>query len=95
MTNNLSGPFGTSRGLGQGDTLSCILFNIALAKVARGSRIETKGTTCNKTIQILAYADGIVLVRRTTVVLTEAIINLSKAAKEMRQSICEKLNTWK
>jgi hypothetical protein len=36
----------------------------------------------NKTIQILAYADNIVLIGRNTGVLIEAIINLSKAAEE-------------
>jgi sorting nexin-29 len=51
--NNLSEPSGTSKGLRQEDTLSCILFNVALEKVVRDSSIETKGTIYNKTIQIL------------------------------------------
>jgi hypothetical protein len=59
------------------------LFNIELEKVVSYSGIETTGTINNKTIQILAYADDIVLVGRTTGVLKEAIINLSKEAKEM------------
>jgi hypothetical protein len=45
--------------------------------VVRDSGIETKGTKCNKTIQILASADDIVLVGRTTGMLKEAIIKLS------------------
>jgi hypothetical protein len=40
---------------------------ISLGKVARDSGIETKGTTYNKTIQILVYADDIVSVGRITV----------------------------
>jgi hypothetical protein len=67
----------------QGDALSCILFNIALEKVVGDSGTETKGTIHNKTIQILAYADDIVLVGRTIGVLKEAVINLNKAAKEI------------
>jgi hypothetical protein len=51
--------------------------------VVRDSRIETKGTIYNKTLQILACADDIVLVERVTGVLKEAIINPSEAAKEM------------
>jgi hypothetical protein len=41
--------------------MSCILFNIALEKVVRDSGTGTKGSTYNETIQILAYADHIVL----------------------------------
>jgi hypothetical protein len=44
-------------------------------------------TLCNKAIQILAYADDIVLMGRTTGVLKETIINFSKAAKEMGLTI--------
>jgi hypothetical protein len=73
-------------GLRQEDVLSCILFNIALEKVVEDSVIGTKGTTYNKKIHILAYAYN-VLVGRTTGVLKEAIINLSKAVKEMGLTI--------
>jgi sorting nexin-29 len=87
MQNNLSEPFGTLTGLRQGDALSCILFNLALEKVIRDSGIETRGTIYNKTVQILAYADDIVLVRRNIGVLKEAIKNLRKATKEMGLTI--------
>jgi sorting nexin-29 len=87
MQNNLSEPLGTLTGLRQGDPLSCILFNLALEKVIRDSGIETKGTIYNKTIQILAYADDIVLVGRNIGVLKEAIKNLSKPAKKMGLTI--------
>jgi sorting nexin-29 len=83
MQNNLSEPFGTLMGLRMGGTLLCILLNIALEKVVKGSDRETKGTVCNKTIQIYVYADDIVSVKRPTGVLKEAIMNLRKAAKEM------------
>lgn len=84
MLNNLSEPFGTSRDLKQGDTLSCILFNVALEKVVRDLSI---GTIYNETIQILAYAGDIVLVGRAKSVLKEAIINLSKTVKEIGLTI--------
>jgi sorting nexin-29 len=83
MQNNVSEPIGTSMGLRQGDTLSYILFNLALEKAVRDSGIETNGTIYNKTMQILECAEYIDLKGRTTGVLKEAIINLSKAAKEM------------
>jgi sorting nexin-29 len=81
-------------GLRQRETLSCILFNIALEKVVRDT---VKETIYNKTFQILAYADDIVLVVRTTDVLKEAIINLSKTAKEigLNNQSAKNLNTWK
>jgi len=39
-----------SVGLRQEDTLSCILFNLALEKVIKDSEIETKGTIFIKDI---------------------------------------------
>jgi hypothetical protein len=84
VQNNVSEPFGTSVGLRHGDALSCILFNISLGKVVGDSGVETKGTTniYNKTSQVLACADDIVLVGQTTGVLKEAIVNPSKTAQE-------------
>jgi sorting nexin-29 len=67
---------------------------MALEKVVRDSGIETKSTICNKTTEILAYANDVVLVGRTIGVLKEAIINLSKVAKKMGLTInLQKLNT--
>jgi sorting nexin-29 len=59
---NLSEKSDTSIGLRQFDALSCILFNLALEKVARDSEIQTEGSIYNKSTQILAYADDIVIV---------------------------------
>jgi hypothetical protein len=98
MQNNLSESFGKSVGLRQGDALSCILFHLPLEQVVRDSGIETKGTVWNTTIQILASADDMLLVGRTTSVLKEGITsrNLSKTTKEMGLPInLQKLNTWK
>jgi hypothetical protein len=69
------------------DATLCILFNLSLENVVRNSGIETNGTIHNKTIQILANADDIVLVGRSTGVLQEEIINLSKATKKMGLTI--------
>jgi hypothetical protein len=51
----------------------CILFTVALENVVIDLGIETKGTVCTKTIQILAYAHNIVLVGRTAGVLKEQL----------------------
>jgi hypothetical protein len=53
-------------GLRQGGGLACVLFNLALGKVIRDASMETKGTTVNKSVQILAYADDVDIVGRTT-----------------------------
>jgi hypothetical protein len=87
MQNNPSEPHRTSMGLRQEDVVLYISVNIPLIEVVRDSGMETKGTIYNKSIHILAHADDIVLVERTTGMLKEAIINLSNAAKTMRLTI--------
>jgi sorting nexin-29 len=77
--NNLSEQSDTSIGLRQGDALSCILFNLALEKIVSDSEIETKGTIYNKSTQILAYADDIVTVGRST----DTLKKLMKATQVM------------
>ena len=52
----LSGPFVTTKGLGQGDGLACLLFNLELERAIRDSRVETLRTIFYKSTQILAYA---------------------------------------
>ena len=74
----------TSVGLRQEDTLSCILFKLALEKVIKDSEIETKGTIFIKRIQICVYADDIVAVWRSTDSMKEAINKLMKAEKVMK-----------
>jgi sorting nexin-29 len=68
----------------QRDALACLLFNIALEKVIWDSSIQTRGTICFKTVQILAYADDIDLMARKIPQLSEAFLNLEKCAKNMR-----------
>ncbi|GAB0096944.1 hypothetical protein DMENIID0001_125290 [Sergentomyia squamirostris] len=60
----LSHKFGISSGLTQGDLLSPLLFNFALEAVVRGVSIRSGGTIYNRSAQILAYADDVVLIGR-------------------------------
>ena len=69
--------------MSQGDALACLLFNIDLEKVIRDSGIQTRGTIFLKAVQILAYADDIDLMARTTLGLNEAFLNLEKSARNM------------
>jgi hypothetical protein len=44
--------------------MSCTLFNIAPEKAVRVAGLGSTGTTLHKSVQVLAYADGIVITRR-------------------------------
>jgi sorting nexin-29 len=81
IQSHLSEPISTTRGVRQGDTLACLLFNIALEKVIWDSGIQNRGTIFFKTIQILAYVDDIDLMARTIPGLNEAFLNLEKSAR--------------
>jgi sorting nexin-29 len=54
--------FDIEEGVRTGDPLACLLFNISLEKVIRDAEVETRGTVFNKSVQIMAYADDIVII---------------------------------
>ena len=83
ILSSLSEPFFTEKGLRQGDSLSCLLFNIALEKAIRDSGINTNGTILQRTIQLLAFADDIDIIGRTKSSVINAFVALESAAKEM------------
>jgi hypothetical protein len=59
----LSSFFENKTGLKQGDSLSSILFNLALQKVIQSIQLVTNGIKIGKEqLNILAYADDIVLI---------------------------------
>jgi hypothetical protein len=62
--NGISAPFITRKGLRQRDALLCMLFNTALEKAVRVTRLDIRGTILHKSVQILAYADDIVITGR-------------------------------
>ena len=74
--------FYTQRGIRQGDALSCMIFNIVLEKAIREADLKVSGTIMNKSLQMLAYADDIVLIGRTRNVVTEAFVRLETAARK-------------
>jgi hypothetical protein len=56
----------------QGAALACILFNIALEKIIHEANINQHGSIFYKSVQILAYADGIDIISRSLKSLQEA-----------------------
>jgi sorting nexin-29 len=89
IQNLLSDPIKTSSGVRQGDSLACLLFNIALEKVIRESGVNTRGTIFYNSVQILAYANDINIIARTQGAMKEAFISIEKAGKKMNLRINE------
>ena len=65
IQNEISEPLETNNGLRQGDSLACLLFNIALEKIVRDANIQTRGNIFYKSVQLLAFADDIDIVARS------------------------------
>ena len=78
-----SGKFRTERGFRQGDALSCSFFNILLELIMVSANINTSNNIFNKSSQVLAYADDINLIGRTSAKLVESFVELEKAANSV------------
>jgi hypothetical protein len=81
IQSGLSESLFTRNGLRQGDALTCLLFNVALEKAIRDSRIDVDGIIYHKSVQILAYANDIDIIGSEA--LREAFLSLEAAAKEV------------
>jgi hypothetical protein len=89
LRNVLSRQSDIKEGVRHGDPVACLFFNISLEKVIRDAEVETGGTIFNKSVQILAYADDIVITGRSLAVVKETFISMEKAAKEMGLTVNE------
>jgi hypothetical protein len=65
------------------------LFNIALEKAVRDAGIEKRGTIYHKSVQVLASADDIDIIGRTTRAVKETFLKLEKAAQEIVLTVNE------
>jgi sorting nexin-29 len=54
IQSDLSDPITTKKGIRQGDSLACLLFNLALEKVVRNAGIQTNRTILYKSVYLLA-----------------------------------------
>ncbi|GFW82682.1 putative endonuclease-reverse transcriptase [Trichonephila clavipes] len=59
VQNDLSNPLEIKNGIQQGDSLVCLLLNLALEKVVGDSNINTRGNIFNKSMQLLTFAEDI------------------------------------
>jgi hypothetical protein len=77
----LFSPIITRNGVWQGDSVACLLFNIALEKVVIDAGINTRGTIFGKSVPIFAFVDDIDMVGRTQKSTKEAFLNLERTEK--------------
>ena len=71
------------RGFRQGDALSCSFFNILLELIMVSANINTGNIIFNKSNQVLAYADDIDLIGRSSVNVVESFLRLERAAESV------------
>ena len=79
----LSSEYKVNKGLRQADAITPLLFNVVLETAIRRSKVETRETIFDKRSQIMARADGVVIVRRR-----------SQGVKEVFTSLVEQTNDW-
>ena len=86
----LTEPFAATKGLRQGDGLPCLLFNLALERAIRDSRVETTGETIfQKSTQILAYDYDIDIVGLRLSFVAKVYQGIEQAAESLRLHINE------
>jgi hypothetical protein len=89
IQNDCSESFETRQGLGRGDVLSTLLFNVVLEVIVRRANLQTTGTIYNKETQLLAYADDINIVGRSQSAVRDAYLALEEEAAKVGLKINE------
>jgi sorting nexin-29 len=84
---DLSDPLITMSGLRQGDSLACLLFNIALEKIIRDAGIQTRGIIFYKCVQLLAHTDNFDITGRSEHDVKKMFTALKSAAGTMGLSV--------
>jgi len=89
VQNMMTEEFAINKGLRQGDALTTQLFNVVLEKVMRHIQINKGGSIYTRTLQILAYADDVNLIGRSTGLLNDAVVQMEAGANEVGVKINE------
>jgi len=90
IQSDLSDLITTKKCLRQGDSLVCLLFNLALEKVVRNAGKQKSVTIFYKSVELLAYADDIYIIARSRTTLKEAFLSIERATGEMGLRLNEK-----
>ena len=80
---DLSEPFTTVRDFRVCDTLSCDLFNLVMESVLRKTGVHRIGTIFQKSVQSLAYADDIDIIRRAKRDVTTAFSAIERESAKI------------
>lgn len=75
--------FEVNRGVRQGDSLACLLFNLLEEEAVRQSGIQIGASLFNRVVQILGYADDLDIAARSERALREAFLALEASARNM------------
>jgi len=80
----LSSFFENNTGLKQGDPLSPTLFNLPLQKVIQSTKMVPSGITIGKEqLNILAYADGILLIGKNEIEIRKLFVEMENIARKL------------
>jgi sorting nexin-29 len=86
ISSNLKG----NKSLGQGDAIAPLLFNVVLEIAIRKSKVRTHGTIFDRSSQILAHADDVVIMGRRLQDVKEDFTSLDQQTNNMGLETNEK-----
>ena len=86
---DLTESFDTRRGLRQGDTLSCDLFNILMEIIMRKAAVNMNKTISSKSHMLLAYADDIDIIGRNMREVTAVFSRIERESAKFGLAVNE------
>lgn len=92
--NQLSEEFEIRKGVKQGDVLSPLIFNLVLEKAIRQITINPGGTIYNRQLQMLAYADDVVLIGRRKEAIQNAFVELDRGGQPLGLQVSEEKSKY-
>jgi hypothetical protein len=84
---NKTESFNVAVGVGQGDALSVIRFNLVLDYIIK--KLATRGRILTEVVQINTYTDGVVIMSRNLKALEEALQELDNTTQKIGLIVSE------